>query len=145
MAGIAKNAAQRRVRNDFGSVGPRFQLTQCALYFGNGVQRRACGTTGLRLFHPFRFFFLDVCGVGKHHLQQITGRWRGINRPGVAGGDQSRQQSGVIDMRMRQQYAVQRLRIKGEARTVFRFGFAATLEHTAIDQHFDVIGFEQKA
>jgi hypothetical protein len=48
-------------------------------------------------------------------------------------------------MRMRQQYAVQRLRIKGEARTVFRFGFAATLEHAAIDQHFDVIGFEQKA
>jgi hypothetical protein len=51
----------------------------------------------------------------------------------------------VVDVRMRQQHAVQCFRIKGEACAIFRFGLAAALEHAAIDEHFDVVGLKQEA
>ena len=94
---------------------------------------------------PFGFFFLDVRAVGQHDLQQVAGRGRGVDRAVEAFGDEARQQSGMVDMGVGEQHEIDCARIEREARAVFRLGFAAALEHAAIDEEARMRGFDQVA
>ena len=116
------------------------QLLQRALGVARGVdglamRRFACAGC----FAPLGFLFLNVRAVEQHHLQQITGGSGGVNRAGEAFGNQSRQQAGVINVRMRKQHKCNVVRLEAKRLVILICGFAPALEHAAVNQELRAV------
>ena len=97
------------------------------------------------VFYAQCFAFLYVSAVRKHHTQQICRSGSGINGSLVAGRSQLGQQAAVINVCMRQQYKIYRLRIKRKRLAVACLGITPALQHAAIHQKTDVAGIDQIA
>jgi len=57
---------------------------------------------------------------------------------------QPRQQPAMIDVGVGQQYEIERGRIESETRAVLAVGLAPALEHAAVDQETQAVGFDQE-
>ena len=77
---------------------------------------------------------LHVRGIGQHHAQELARCRRCINRSAEAELDEPRQQSRVIDVRVREQHELDRGGIERERCAIFTVGVGTALEHAIIDQ-----------
>jgi len=57
---------------------------------------------------------LDMCRVGQHDLGEVAGRLRRVDRPLESLAHELRHKAAVVDMRMRQEHAVDVRRIERE-------------------------------
>ena len=71
---------------------------------------RLTGTPRLTV-SPLRLKFLNVCGILEHDVTEFTGCLRREYLPPESVAIQQRQQSGMIDMRMRDKDIINRCRI----------------------------------
>ena len=63
---------------------------------------------------PLRILFLEVGGIGEQDTQEIHRRLGAVNRSPVTALHEQRQRAGVIDVGVRDDDRVQRLRIELE-------------------------------
>ena len=92
--------------------------------------------------HPVAL--LDVGAVGEHHLREIDGGGGRIDRTAKAERPQARQQPAVVDVGMRQQHEIERLRIEAPVAPVQRARIGPALEHAAVDDEAGARCFEQE-
>ena len=137
--GVMKPGPNTRHHGKPAPIIVSLQPAQALLCLRHRVERRigdhqtAAGT--MRLFRePLPFLFLDVGAVEQHHPQQIGGRLRHMDRRPCAQGHQTRQQAGMIQMRMGDDHRLQRPRIEREGFQVLARRLAPSLEHAALDE-----------
>ena len=147
VAGIVKNAAEGGVRAKLGFVGDRVQQLEAGARLVNVVQRgRRMAAAGVAVAPaPIGFFFLQMCAVQQHDLEQLGGGRGDVDRPPVAEGGQARQQARMVDVRVGEQDEVQAVQVKIERCLVFRPGFVPSLEHAAVHQKARIPGLHQGA
>jgi hypothetical protein len=79
-------------------------------------------------------FLLEVGGVGQHGAAEVGRRGRGVDRIVVAIAHETRQVAAVIDVRVREDHRVDRLRGKRELAVTFEGLFAMALVEPAVEQ-----------
>ena len=89
----------------------------------------AVATIELRDFH-----FLHMAGIRQHDSTQIRRRRRGVDHAAKTSRLELGQQTGMVNMRMRQQHRVNFTRVKGKLLPIEGFQRLRPLEHAAIHQ-----------
>ncbi|MCY1543840.1 hypothetical protein D9M68_796740 [compost metagenome] len=85
-----------------------------------------------------------MCGIQQHQLHQLAAGLSGEDRPAVTGGCQSGQQSGVVEMGVRNHHGIQAVRVEGKWRAVAFCLFPAALAQAALQQHLGAVtAFDQ--
>src|SRR6185436_8275359 len=75
-------------------------------------------------------FFLQTASVRQQDLQQVGSATRAVNWSTKALSDQARQVAGVIDVRVRDQHGVERVRIERRILPVALAQFLQALKHS---------------
>jgi hypothetical protein len=90
-----------------------------------------------------RVLLLNSGGVGKHQPTEIGGACRAEHASAISLRNKPRQQADVVQVSMRQDNRIDRLRRHREGRPVSIPQLFQTLEHAAVDQHASGSGVEQ--
>ena len=111
MPGREELDAHAATEVDGAIVAERLEQRQRAERVGLGEERLGRLVLGVAVpVGLLRVFFLDPAGVGQHQAAQLERARRAVDAALVAGGDEARQEPGVIEVRVRQDDRVERLR-----------------------------------
>ena len=90
-----------------------------------------------------REFLLELGGVQQHQSGEVDGPLGAVDRLAESGCRQMRDETAVIEMRVREQQRVDLTRLVGERHAVADHIVRAALEHSAIDDDARAVGLEQ--
>ncbi|HEV2547474.1 MAG TPA: hypothetical protein VGU20_09060 [Stellaceae bacterium] len=84
---------------------------------------------------PSRLLLLKMRGIEQHEPDKLKRRRCPNHRAAESPADEKRQPSAVVEMGMRQQYAIDRLGIEPERVGILLGQLAAALEQAAVDEN----------
>ena len=92
---------------------------------------------------PLRFFLLQTGRVGKHDTQERSGRRRAVDRSSKSLAHESRQVTGVIDVRVTQHDRVEGPGIRDTLGPVSESELLESLEESAVEEDSPLPGANQ--
>jgi hypothetical protein len=91
-----------------------------------------------------RFLFLEVSGIGQQNAGQIYCSGRRIDGTAEPLSDESRQVTGVVDVRVSQNYGIDRAWIHGRLRPVAETEFLSALKQATVDKDPQTLGLQKE-
>ena len=136
VARIAEEDAQVVRQAQLLVIGDRRELLERVHRIVDAVERldRLIAAPPPLAVHQLRIRLLDVRRVGQHDPDEVTRRLRRVDRPLEALAHELRHEAAVVDMRMRQEHAVDVRRVERELLVVVLADALGTLEHAAVNQ-----------